>query len=258
LALAALLGAHLDARAACPEPCADGKPCDPPADGVVAKGCAEATGEPTTVASASADTGTASSAREAEGKREFALAEQQLANAERATDNEGRKASYRSAKQHAERAIELMPANADVRFVHFAAAGRLAQLEGLATAAFQLMSLNSELDEILRLNPNHANALAARGGMLVKLPRLLGGNTKKGVEYLERAVSLDDTAVGKRLELAEAYHIVGREADATAEAQHALETAQKLNEPERLATCERFITELKKTCDGCAVATIGR
>jgi hypothetical protein len=97
-----------------------------------------------------------------------------------------------------------------------------------------------------------ANALAARGGMLMKLPRLLGGNTTKGVEYLERSVTLDDTAVGKRLELAEAYHIVGREDDANTAAQHALETAQKLNDPQRVATCERFIVELKKTCGGWA------
>jgi tetratricopeptide (TPR) repeat protein len=193
-----------------------------------------------------------------EGQRQLALARKALDEGERATDDAARRTAYETAKGHADRAVELMPESADARFVQFGADGRIAQLGGIAVAALQLVKLNGQLDEVLRLDPNHANALAARGGMLMKLPRLFGGNTKKGVEYLERAVALDSTAVGKRLELAEAYHIVGREQEAKATAQSALETARKLDQPERVATCERFIVELDKTCDGCAVKSIGR
>ncbi len=193
-----------------------------------------------------------------EGRRELAHAKQLLDEGERAPDDQARRRSYEAAKQHADRAVALMPDNADARFVQFGVDGRIARLGGIAVAALQLVKLNKQLDEVLRLDPNHANALAARGGMLMKLPRLFGGNTKKGVEYLEKAVALDSTAVGKRLELAEAYHIVGREPEAQATAQAALDTARTLGEPERVATCERFIAELQKTCDGCAVATIGR
>jgi hypothetical protein len=75
---------------------------------------------------------------------------------------------------------------------------------------------------------------------------LLGGNTKKGVEYLERAVSLDDTAVGKRLELAEAYHLVGRDQDATRTANDALAMAEGMQDPGKTETCKRFITELPR------------
>lgn len=193
-----------------------------------------------------------------EGQRQLALARKALDEGERATDDAARRTAYETAKGHADRAVELMPESADARFVQFGADGRIAQLGGIAVAALQLVKLNGQLDEVLRLDPNHANALAARGGMLMKLPRLFGGNTKKGVEYLERAVALDSTAVGKRLELAEAYHIVGREQEAKATAQSALETARKLDQPERVATCERFIVELDRTCEGCAVKSIGR
>ena len=193
-----------------------------------------------------------------QGKQELVLAKQSIDEGERARDDAGRRKAYETAKQHADRAVALMPQSADAHFLQFAAEGRIAQLGGIAVAALQLVKFNKQLDEVLRLDPNHANALAARGGMLMKLPRLFGGNTTKGVEYLERAVALDDTAVGKRLELAEAYHIVGRDADAKSMAQSALETARRLDEPERVATCERFIVELDKTCDGCAVAAIGR
>jgi len=193
-----------------------------------------------------------------EGQRELVLARKALDEGERATDDDGRRTAYETAKRHADRAVELMPESADARFVQFGADGRIAQLGGIAVAALQLVKLNGQLDEVLRLDPNHANALAARGGMLMKLPRLFGGDTEKGVEYLERAVALDATAVGKRLELAEAYHIVGREQEAKDTAQSALETARKLDQPERVATCERFIVELDRTCDGCAVKSIGR
>jgi tetratricopeptide (TPR) repeat protein len=192
------------------------------------------------------------------GQQELLLAKQLLDRGEAAPDDDSRRKAYEAAKQHADRAVELMPNSADARFLQFGADGRIAQLGGIAVAALQLVKLNNQLDEVLRLDPNHANALAARGGMLMKLPRLLGGDTAKGVEYLERSVTLDDTAVGKRLELAEAYHIVGRDDDASTAAQRALETAQKLNDPDRVATCERFIVALKKTCSGCAVAAIGR
>jgi hypothetical protein len=193
-----------------------------------------------------------------EGKQELLLAKQLLDRGEAAADDDSRRNAYEAAKQHADRAVQLMPDSADARFAQFGADGRIAQLGGIAVAALQLVKLNKQLDEVLRLDPNHANALAARGGMLMKLPRLLGGNTSKGVEYLERSVALDDTAVGKRLELSEAYHIVGRDDDANTAAESALETAQKIGDPARVASCERFIAELKKTCSGCAVATIGR
>lgn len=222
----------------------------PPGDGAGAVPCPAAS-PPAAAAAPSPDTAQ-------QGAQELVLAKQSIDEGERASDDAGRRKAYETAKQHADRAVALMPQSADAHFLKFAAEGRIAQLGGIAVAALQLVKLNNQLDEVLRLDPNHANALAARGGMLMKLPRLFGGNTSKGVQYLERAVALDDTAVGKRLELAEAYHIVGRDAEAKTTAQSALDTARKLNEPDRIATCERFIVELDKTCDGCAVAAIGR
>ena len=246
---ALLLACAAPARGACP-----------PADGGSAETACSVVPEPVATAPGPADAapGAAQDASLAEGQRELATAKKLIDDGERATTDDARKSAYEEAKRHADRAVELMPNDADARFVQFAAEGRIAQLGGIAVAALQLVKLNNQLDEVLRLDPNHANALAARGGMLMKLPRLFGGNTTKGVEYLERAVSLDSTAVGKRLELAEAYHIVGREDDAKATARSALEVAKQLDEPDRIATCERFIVELEKSCSGCAVASIGR
>ncbi|HEY8515350.1 MAG TPA: hypothetical protein VIS07_07545 [Candidatus Binatia bacterium] len=246
-------------QASAPEPAA--------ASDEAASSAAAASGNDATGASASAGSDAAESAATAsqdaaaplsEGERELALAKEFLDKGEAATDDDARREAYEQAKQHADRAVELMPNSAEARFIQFGADGRLAQLGGVAVAAMNLVKLNRQLDEVLRLDPNHANALAARGGMLMKLPRLLGGDTEKGIEYLERSVAMDETAIGKRLELAEAYHIVGREEDANATALKALEVAQQQNDPDRIATVQRFIAELKNTCSGCALATIGR
>ena len=244
-----LLACAGPAGAACPG--ADGAAGEPACPGDAAA----------TTASDAAPAPAASAAGAAageDGPSELAAAKKLIDAGEAAHTDDERKRAYEDAKRHADRAVQLMPNDADARFVQFAAEGRIAQMGGIAVAALQLVKLNKQLDEVLRLDPNHANALAARGGMLMKLPRLFGGNTTKGVEYLEKAVALDSTAVGKRLELAEAYHIVGRDDDAKNTAQNALEVAKQLNEPERVATCERFIVELQKSCSGCAVASIGR
>lgn len=190
----------------------------------------------------------------AEGMAELERASHFLERAEQAANDDEKTRNYRRAETHAERAVALIPNNADAHFVLFGAKGRVAQMGGLATAALSLSSLNDELDEVLRLDPNHSDALAARGGMLMKLPRLMGGNTKKGLEHLERAVELNPNGAGTRLELAEAYEIVGRDVDAMKTGREALAIAQRKNEPKKIERAETFLAELEKSCDGCALA----
>jgi tetratricopeptide (TPR) repeat protein len=193
-----------------------------------------------------------------EGERHLSIAGYYITAGELTQDDAERRAAYAKAFEHAQRAVALMPDSAEAHFLVFGSEGRLAQMDGLATATLKLAALNRQLDEVLRLDPNHANALAARGGMLMKLPRLLGGDSQKGLEYLERAVSLDDESVGKRLELAEAYHMVGREGDARRVADDALAAAEQREKPAEVANCKRFIAELAEACPSCALASVGR
>ncbi|MFP6664887.1 MAG: hypothetical protein VCC00_11840 [Deltaproteobacteria bacterium] len=204
------------------------------------------------------ETSIQASQSERQGHAEIALASQFVDQGED-TDNEtAQRAAYEEARKHAERAIELLPENAEARFLLFAAKGRVAQLDGLASAAFQLTALNRELDYVLQLDPDHTDALASRGGMLVKLPFFLGGDQEKGIEFLERAVELADQGVGARLELAEAYHIVGRGQDALDMVANAEALARTLQDPARHKSVETFRKALESACAGCSVDVIGR
>lgn len=192
-----------------------------------------------------------------EGERELAEARWELSRGELTGAEAERRAAYERARRHAARAVALLPSSAEARFALFGAAGRLAQLDGLTASAFRLFALNRMLDEVLRLDPDHADALAARGGMLVKLPRLLGGDPARGLAYLERSVALDANGIGKRLELAEAYHILGRDEEARRVGGQALERARRSGDPLQLRRCERLLGELEETCAGCALAASG-
>ena len=129
-----------------------------------------------------------SSADLAKAQADLARASELLDEGEQAHNPDDRRAFYLAAERHADAAVTLLPKSADAHFLRFAARGRLAQMQGLARAAWQLASLQEELDLVLELDPNHADALGSRGGMLVKLPYLFGGDRTKGIQLLQRSL----------------------------------------------------------------------
>ncbi|HVM97615.1 MAG TPA: TRAP transporter TatT component family protein [Candidatus Acidoferrales bacterium] len=129
-----------------------------------------------------------------------------LRRGEDATTNESKLAAYREGLQYAEQAIAQDDADADAHFARFANRGRILLLEGGTPNPFNLLTIGRDLDRALELNPNHADALAAKGGLYRQLPRLLGGSTSKAEECLNRAIAIEpDRAVGARVELAQLY-----------------------------------------------------
>lgn len=129
-----------------------------------------------------------------------------LKKGEDLTNPAEKRRAYEEGLQTAERAVSLDDDNADAHFARFANRGRLLLLDGAAPNPFNLLRINRDLDRALDLNPNHPDALAAKGGLYRQLPRLLGGDEKKAEEYLRRAIELEpEHAVGARVELAQLY-----------------------------------------------------
>lgn len=112
---------------------------------------------------------------------------------------------YKRASEEAEAALGRNPNSAGANFVYFAATGRILLADGATKNLFTLRNLDKQyLDKALALDPHYANALAAKGGVLLDLPSLLGGDAREGLRLLRRANELNPGGVGTRVSLAKA------------------------------------------------------
>ena len=80
---------------------------------------------------------------------------------------------------------------------------------GLFATLGDLHRVQREIDVTLTLAPDYPAALAAKGQMLVELPRLLGGDAQEGERLLRRAVALDPDDTRMRLMLANVAQAAG-------------------------------------------------
>jgi tetratricopeptide (TPR) repeat protein len=140
------------------------------------------------------------------------LAQQALDCLRRGEDGltkEARLDAYREGLDLAKRAVAADDQNADAHFAIFANHGRILLLEGAMPNPMNVIEVNKELDRALELNPNHADALTSKGGLYRQLPRIFGGDQGRAEQCLLRAIELDPSAVGARVELAQLYRDQG-------------------------------------------------
>jgi|SRR5581483_1405909 len=177
-----------------------------------------------------------------------------LAASARAECEEGRRATEREVrKQHfdrgqalAERAIALDDNYADAHFAFFCNYGELLRLDGeTITSVLSLRKMMSELDRTLELNPNHTDALAAKGTLLVRLPRLLGGDAEKGEAMLRQVIVQDPNAFASRLTLAKTCEARGDREEALAFATRALQIAREQGRADKVAEAQATLAELR-------------
>jgi tetratricopeptide (TPR) repeat protein len=133
---------------------------------------------------------------------------------------------YSKGRALAEEALQKDDDSSDAHFALFANWGRIAVIEGLLWNAPNLPTIRSHLDRALELEPDHAEAVAAKGALYLNLPSYLGGDMEKAEPYLVRAIRLDPQSAGTRLELAGYYLKMNRREEAAAQAEAALAIAQ--------------------------------
>ncbi len=168
--------------------------------------------------------------------------------------NQGRESGDRDVrKQHfdkgqalAEQAVALDDRSVDAHFGLFCNLGESMRLDGeKVSSVFQLRRLMRELDRTLELDPEHVEALATKGMLLVRLPRLLGGDAATGERMLREVVRLDDNAFMSRITLAKACEARGDRAEAVAFASRALQIARDQGRADKIAQAEATLTELR-------------
>ncbi len=168
-----------------------------------------------------------------------------LHRGEDATAKESKLAAYREGLQWAEQAVAADDGSADAHYARFANQGRIMMLEG-GINPLNLLTVNRELDRVLELNPDHADALAARGGMYRQLPWVLGGSLEKAAHYLSRAVTLDpDNACGARIELAETYRDMGHPERSVPLLEQAVQVAQRMGKQRQLLEAQSLLAQLQ-------------
>jgi tetratricopeptide (TPR) repeat protein len=151
---------------------------------------------------------------------------------------------YARGKQLADLAVRQEPGNAEAHFALFANWGRWLQTDGWLKNSYRLPAVWKELDRTLELNPDHSDALAAKGGMYLQLPRFLGGNVDKAVPLLVRSIELDPRAPGARLELADCYIHQSRVDDARDLATAALRLSLEQGKPRYVRRAQRLLQEI--------------
>jgi len=111
----------------------------------------------------------------------------------------------------AEEAVKADPRDAGAHFAVFCNLGKRLDMErhggGLFATLGDLHRVQREIDITLALAPDYPAALAAKGEMLLELPRLFGGDPREGERL--RAVALDPDDPRVRLMLANVAQAAG-------------------------------------------------
>jgi len=121
----------------------------------------------------------------------------------------------------AEQALTADPHDARAHFAKVCNLGK--QMEAAGIGIGQLVSLRrlrNELDTTLELAPDDADAMVAKGALLLQLPRLFGGDAAQAEQLLRRALAAEPENGTARCYLAQALTARGAEDEAKALAPH--------------------------------------
>lgn len=168
-----------------------------------------------------------------------------LRRGEDAPSDEQRLQLYKQGLDLATRAVELDEANADAHFGIFGNKGRILLLEGVGANPVSVVTVNHDLDRALELNPDHADALTAKGGLYRQLPWVLGGSLTVAEECLTKAIRLDPEAVSARIELAATYRDMGQPERGLPLLETAAQIAERQGKKRQLREAQDLMRELK-------------
>lgn len=131
------------------------------------------------------------------------------------TDNREREAAFREGIDAGKIAVQLQGDKADGHFWLGANYGGSAKISMLAALA-EFQDIRREMERVIEIDPNYevGSGYMVLGQLYLEVPRILGGDKEKAVEYLERGLRFGSDNGLLRLRLAEAYHATGRDRDA--------------------------------------------
>jgi tetratricopeptide (TPR) repeat protein len=138
---------------------------------------------------------------------------------------------FQSGVEAAKKAIALDDKRVDGHFWYAASEGEYANLKGVLQSLGSVKTIRKEFEAALSINPGYESGaiFSALGQIDLNLPRLLGGNERRGIERLEAGLKVGPDNAELKVTLAEVYIKKGRKD----EAKQLIESVIKANDPAR-------------------------
>lgn len=134
---------------------------------------------------------------------------------EHTQDNSERSDMYREGIEAGKAAIALQPDKADGHFWLGANYGGDAAHSTLANLS-SFHDIKREMEAVLKIDETYQgySAYLGLGRLYLQAPKVMGGDTSKAIEYLEKGVKLSPNNTTMRFHLAEAYAEANRDGEA--------------------------------------------
>jgi hypothetical protein len=129
--------------------------------------------------------------------------------------------AFREGIAAGEQAVKLAPDKPEGHFWLGANLGGRAKAQGPLYALSSVADIRREMEAVIKLDESFqaGSAYLALGQLDLQLPDMMGGDSGRAVEELERGLKVGQDNALLRLELARAYYEVKRRADARAQAE---------------------------------------
>src|SRR5882724_3844163 len=130
-------------------------------------------------------------------------------------DDAERDAAFREGIEAGKTAAQVEDNKADGHFWLGANYGGSAEMSVLASlSSFQ--DIRTQMQKVIDLDESYesGSAYLGLGQLYLKAPKILGGDSKKAVEYLEKGLQFGNSNALLHLRLAEGYHALVRDQDA--------------------------------------------
>jgi tetratricopeptide (TPR) repeat protein len=151
--------------------------------------------------------------------------------ADRQTDQTRKSRLLQAGVDAAKKAVAIDDKRVEGHFWYAANEGEYADLKGMLQSLGLVKTIRKEFEAAFAINPAYENGAiySALGQIDLNLPRLLGGNERRGIERLEEGLKAAPNNAELKVSLAEAYQKKGRKD----EARKLLESVLTANDPAR-------------------------
>jgi tetratricopeptide (TPR) repeat protein len=161
------------------------------------------------------------------------------------TDNDDERTDmFREGTEAGKAAVQLQPNKADGHFWLGANYGGSAAHSTIANLS-SFNDIKTEMDAVLKIDEGYQgySAYLGLGRLYLQAPHVLGGDTGKAIEYLEKGVKLAPNNMLMRYHLAEAYEANNRDAEAKKQLETLLATPA---DPQYMAEHNDAVAKAKK------------